>query len=74
MPGHITRPTYLSGQLPDDVTLKDLVQKSTSHPVAGAVGLTLLGVTAAYFAPRFFDWIGQRVRPADDEIEVDFES
>lgn len=77
----VQRPTYLDAAPPAEAlpALKtaacDACDNIRKVPGAGLIGATLLGVTAAYFAPKFFDFVLQRVRgPDDDESpEIDLE-
>jgi hypothetical protein len=82
----LVRPTYLDGAPPDVAVpaLKaaasdacDACKKVAAKPETGLVAATLLGVTAAYFAPRFFDWALARFggfgddQPDEYELEYD---
>lgn len=49
-------PIYLSGAAPPPIAPAVREACHKARPIAGLVGATALGVTMAYFAPRFFDW------------------
>lgn len=42
-------------------------------PGSGLIGATLLGVTAAYFAPKIFDWALVRLRGEGDDQPDEYE-
>lgn len=63
MPFKIERPIYLSGApISDDAKNAVVATAKKAAPFGGLVGATLLGVTAAYFAPKFFDWALDKYR------------
>lgn len=79
----LQRPTYIDPAAPADAlpALKsaatDACNACRDMPGAGLIGATLLGVTAAYFAPMFFGWALTRLRgegddqPDEYDLEVD---
>lgn len=76
-PPLLQAPIYLAGAAPPPIPegVREVCRKSA--PAAGLVGATALGVTAAYFAPKFFDWALTRWRASrqdeSDEIEIEYE-
>lgn len=65
-PPTLSPPVYVSLAIPDDLAKRLAVVGK--HPVAGLVAATLLGATASYFLPQFFDWAtGKRRAEFDDE-------
>lgn len=49
-------PIHLSGAPPADVGPMVVESVQKARPFLGLIGATAVGVTAAYFAPKFFDW------------------
>lgn len=77
-PPIIQRPTYLDGAPPAEAipalkaAASDACDCIREAPGAGLIGATLLGVTAAYFAPKFFDFVLTRWRAGQpDEYELE---
>lgn len=77
-PPLLQRPIYLSGAQPPPVpeAVQDVCRKA--KPLAGLLGATALGVTAAYFGPKFWDWALGRWRASEagghgDEVELEVE-
>lgn len=69
----LQRPTYLEGAPIAGANVVDVCKKSA--PIAGLLGATLLGATAAYFVPKVLDgaiaaWRG---RGQADDVEFDVE-
>lgn len=75
----VQRPTYLDMASPDQLVpaAKDAVGAACDAcrdmPGKGLIGATLLGVTAAYFAPKFFDFVLTRVRGYGEDQADEFE-
>lgn len=80
----LARPTYLDGAPEAVPALKaaaadacDACKSAVASPQGGLVAATLLGVTAAYFGPMFFDWALTRFRgeaanqPDEYDLELD---
>lgn len=67
-PPILQAPVYLMGAEPPKWLQDALAKKGPG--LAGLVGATALGVTAAYFAPKFFDWVLQR-RDDGETVELD---
>jgi hypothetical protein len=78
----ITRPIYISGPPAADAVpaIKqaagdacDACRNAAATPAAGLLGATLLGVTAAYFVPKLFDWALGKVQAHGDDDEEEYE-
>jgi hypothetical protein len=61
-PPILQAPIYLSGAEPPQAVI-DVCRKA--KPLAGLLGATALGATAAYFAPKFWDFVLARWRERD---------
>lgn len=71
-------PIYLSGAQPPPLPQTVQLVAAKTRPIAGLLGATALGVTAAYFGPKFFDWALARWRASEigghgDEIELELD-
>lgn len=63
MPFVVERPIYLSGAPVSDDAKQAVVETvKKAAPIGGLLGATVLGVTVAYFAPKFFDWALDKYR------------
>lgn len=81
----LQRPTYIGLAGASDLQAAasdacDACKEAAASPRGGLVAATLLGVTAAYFAPKVFDWALARFAPdgppddADaDELDLEVE-
>lgn len=75
----LQRPTYLDVAPPEEsipalkAAAADACDCIREAPGAGLIGATMLGVTAAYFAPKFFDWALTRWRGYQDGQPDEFD-
>lgn len=72
-PPIIQPPIYLAGAPPPAQTVETVkIVAAKASPFAGLIGATALGATAAYFAPKFFDWALARLR-GDEVIDLEID-
>lgn len=70
-PPLLQAPIYLTGGTPPAAVVRAC--KESAPRLASLIGATALGVTAAYFGPKFFDWALGRASEAQEPDEVELE-